>query len=150
MNYRKLTTTALAIVFGFSALAATAQPRDHRDGHDNRGGRHAQQDRRDGPGRVDPRHGPRPGMHPGAHRGPGPHARHMAPDPRGRGVGPQHRYYRGDRLPPGLRTRHYVVDDWRGHRLSAPPRGYRWVQVDADYVLIAAATGLIASIILAH
>jgi Ni/Co efflux regulator RcnB len=57
-------------------------------------------------------------------------------------------FHRGGRLPPELRTRHYVVSDWRGHRLAAPPRGYQWVQVGPDYVLAAIATGLIANLIL--
>ena len=38
--------------------------------------------------------------------------------------------------------------DYRRHHLRAPPRGYEWRQVDNNYVLAAAATGLIASIIL--
>jgi Ni/Co efflux regulator RcnB len=37
--------------------------------------------------------------------------------------------------------------DWHRHHLRAPPRGYEWRQVDGNYVLAAAATGLIASII---
>jgi Ni/Co efflux regulator RcnB len=60
--------------------------------------------------------------------------------------GPEFR--RGGRLPPELRERHYVVSDWRRHRLTAPPRGYQWVQVGPDYVLAAIATGLIANLIL--
>jgi Ni/Co efflux regulator RcnB len=67
---------------------------------------------------------------------------------RGRGVGPSQSWYRGDRLPPQYRSRHYVVDDWRGHHLYAPPRGYQWVQSGGDYLLVAVATGIIASILL--
>jgi Ni/Co efflux regulator RcnB len=40
--------------------------------------------------------------------------------------------------------------DYRRYRLSAPPRGYEWRQVDNNYVLAAAATGLIASILAAR
>ena len=69
---------------------------------------------------------------------------------RGRGVGPDHEYYRGDRLPAEYRHRNYVVDDWRSHHLSAPPRGYHWVQSGGDYVLVAIATGIIAQILLGH
>ena len=61
-----------------------------------------------------------------------------------------HAWHRGDRLPPQWRDRQYVVDDWRGHRLSAPPRGYHWVQADGNYVLAAIATGVIASVLLAN
>jgi Ni/Co efflux regulator RcnB len=67
-----------------------------------------------------------------------------------RGVGPGYAYYPGARLPPPYRTRQYVVDDWRGHRLSAPPRGYHWVQVGADYALVAVATGVILQMLLAN
>jgi Ni/Co efflux regulator RcnB len=66
----------------------------------------------------------------------------------GRGAGPGNAYYKGDRFPAEYRNRHYVVDDWRGHNLSAPPRGYQWVQSGNDYVLIAIASGIIASLIL--
>ena len=52
---------------------------------------------------------------------------------------------------------HIAKDDWgRGapvdykeHHLKKPPRGYEWRQVDNNYVLAAAATGLIASVIMA-
>ena len=64
------------------------------------------------------------------------------------GAGPDHSFYRGGRLPDQYRGRQYVVDDWRGHHLSAPPRGYHWVQTGGDYVLAAVATGIIASILI--
>jgi Ni/Co efflux regulator RcnB len=38
-------------------------------------------------------------------------------------------------------------NDYRAHHLRAPPRGYEWREVDGNYVMAAAATGLIASII---
>jgi Ni/Co efflux regulator RcnB len=52
---------------------------------------------------------------------------------------------------------HIAKDDWgrgapvdyREHHLRKPPRGYEWRQVDNNYVLAAAATGLIASVLLA-
>jgi Ni/Co efflux regulator RcnB len=65
-----------------------------------------------------------------------------------RGAGPEHSYYRGERMLPQYRTRQYVVEDWRGHRLSAPPRGYQWVQSGSDYVLVAIATGVILNLLL--
>ncbi|MDQ2926706.1 MAG: RcnB family protein [Pseudomonadota bacterium] len=66
----------------------------------------------------------------------------------GPGAGPDHNFYRGGRLPDEYRDRQYVVDDWRGHHLRAPPRGYHWVQAGGDYVLAAVATGVIVSILL--
>jgi Ni/Co efflux regulator RcnB len=65
-----------------------------------------------------------------------------------RGAGPDHAFHRGGRLPPEYRNRSYVVDDWRAHGLSTPPRGYHWVQTGADYVLVAIATGIILQILL--
>lgn len=59
-------------------------------------------------------------------------------------------YHRGGRIPSEYRNRQYVVNDWRGHQLSAPPRGHQWVQVGADYALIAIATGVIAQLVLSH
>jgi Ni/Co efflux regulator RcnB len=67
-----------------------------------------------------------------------------------RGAGPEHSYYPGNRLPQYYRGRQYVVDDWRGHRLSAPPRGYHWVQTGGDYVLVAIATGVILQLLLGN
>jgi len=74
----------------------------------------------------------------------------MDNDARGteRGAGPNHSFYRGGRMPSEYRTRQYVVDDWRSHQLSAPPRGYHWVQTGGDYVLVAIATGVILQLLL--
>ena len=53
---------------------------------------------------------------------------------------------RGDRLPPAYRADRYRVD-YRHYGLRAPPRGYYYTRVDNDVVLTAAATGLVASVI---
>jgi Ni/Co efflux regulator RcnB len=55
---------------------------------------------------------------------------------------------RGQRL--AVNQRRYVVNDWNQRGLRAPPRGYRWVRESSnsgDYLLIAVASGLIASIL---
>ncbi len=65
-----------------------------------------------------------------------------------RGAGPGHDMYKGGKLPTSYRNKQYVVDDWRGHNLNAPPRGQQWVQVGGDYVLVAITTGLIMSVLL--
>jgi Ni/Co efflux regulator RcnB len=65
-----------------------------------------------------------------------------------RGAGPNHAFYRGQRLPTQYRSRQYVVNDWRSHQLHAPPRGYHWVQTGGDYVLAAIATGVILELLL--
>lgn len=92
---------------------------------DRRGNQRAQQDQRQYQGRASNARGPQ-----------------------GRGAGPNHDFRRGERLPAEYRNRQYVVDDWRGHHLSAPPRGYHWVQTGADYVLVAIATGVIVQLLL--
>ena len=66
----------------------------------------------------------------------------------GRGAGPGYAYYRGDRLPMEYRHPQYVVNDWRGHNLSAPPRGYNWVQSGGDFILVAIASGVIMQLLL--
>ena len=85
---------------------------------------------------------------------PAPHARDhqgdrdVAADRHDGGPGQARRFHRGDRLPTEYRSHQYVVDDWRGHRLSAPPRGYQWVQSGGDYLLVAIATGVILQLLL--
>lgn len=68
----------------------------------------------------------------------------------GRGAGPQHNYHKGGYVSREYRQRQYVVNDWHGRHLHAPPRGYQWVQTGPDYVLIAISTGLIAQIVLSN
>lgn len=55
---------------------------------------------------------------------------------------------KGDVVPQAYRGGGYVVSDWRAVKLKAPPPGHRWIKVDGDYVLVAIATGIIASILL--
>jgi Ni/Co efflux regulator RcnB len=121
---------------GFGSLAM-AQDRDGRD--NRRDGPQAQQQHRDD--RTDRRDDRRSDRRDDRRA-----------DSRGdrQGAGPDHNFYRGSRLPSQYRSRQYVVDDWRGHRLSAPPRGYHWVQAGPDYVLAAIATGVIAQVLLSH
>ena len=101
-----------------------------------------------------PRPPPQPRERPGRRLPP---PQHSYPDnsryngrPDERGAGPDHGFYRGQRLPGNYRARQYVIDDWRGHRLSAPPHGYHWVQVGSDYVLVAIATGIILQLLLSQ
>jgi Ni/Co efflux regulator RcnB len=67
-----------------------------------------------------------------------------------RGAGPNHSYRKGDRLPTAAHNRRYVVNDWNSRHLSAPPRGYHWVQTGDDYVLVAITTGIIMQLLLAQ
>jgi len=74
------------------------------------------------------RHDPKP-----HHSKPAPHRSQWS---RGK---PLPRQYRGN-----------VVRDYGRHHLAAPPRGYNWVRVNNEYVLIGIATGIISSIIVAQ
>jgi Ni/Co efflux regulator RcnB len=67
-----------------------------------------------------------------------------------RGAGPDHEFRQGGRLPPEYRGRQYVVEDWHNHHLSAPPRGYHWVQNGGDYLLVAITTGVILQLLLSN
>jgi Ni/Co efflux regulator RcnB len=61
------------------------------------------------------------------------------------------RYYAGGYVPYAYRARHYWVNDWQAYNLAPPPYGYTWVETDTgDFLLMALATGLIASAILAQ
>lgn len=141
----KILSVAVAAVLGFGAAATQAQPNPEvvkRAAH-ARAGAGAPQP----PGAAT-----RPQIHPAqvppaaarvqAARAQGTHAPTM------RGAGPNRDWYQGGRMPQQYRTHHYVVNDWRMHHLSAPPRGYHWVQNGADYLLVAIATGVITSVIL--
>lgn len=54
---------------------------------------------------------------------------------------------RGDRLPPAYRADRYRITNYNTYRLPPPPRGYYYTRVDNDVVLTAAATGIIASVV---
>jgi len=138
------TTAAISAVIALAMSTAQlsfAQGNSHRNDRDN------DRDNDRGEGRQRERHGnrPKPEHHDNRDFG---RSHNREREKGGRGVGPNHEYYRGDRMPVEYRSRYYVVDDWRGHRLSAPPRGYHWVQNGGDYVLIAIATGIIAQLLL--
>lgn len=81
-----------------------------------------------------------------AHKGPKhvhrghPGARHAGPPPR--------RWARGQHLPHAYRHGPYRVVNWHHYHLGPPAPGHYWVNVGSDFLLVAAATGVIASIIL--
>lgn len=136
--YRKAIARAVIVSMLGITTGAFAQQHgpDHHGGPDDRGGpdAHGRSDMgRGGPGHANG--GPRGQWHDASVGRPG-------------GPVPHEDWRKGDRLPSEYRDRNYVVDDWRGHGLSAPPRGYHWVGVNGDYVLAAVATGVIASVLM--
>lgn len=52
---------------------------------------------------------------------------------------------RGEFLPPAYRG--YAIPDYARYHLRRPPRGYYWCRSGEDFVLVAAATGLIFEVI---
>jgi Ni/Co efflux regulator RcnB len=61
-----------------------------------------------------------------------------------------HNWHKGGRIDRGDWNRGRRVSDWRRYHLQRPPRGYEWRRVDNQFVLAAAATGLIAALVLAN
>ena len=77
------------------------------------------------------------------HRGPPPQRYHVSryAPPRGYQV----RYWnRGDVLPVSYRASNYVVYDYQRYRLHAPARGYRWVRVNNDVLLVTISNGRVS------
>ncbi|MCU7368465.1 RcnB family protein [Pantoea stewartii] len=59
-----------------------------------------------------------------------------------------HEFRRGRPVPREYCGDRYRIDDWRERGLREPPEGQHWADIDGNYVLIAAATGIITSLIL--
>ncbi|MCU5774058.1 RcnB family protein [Erwiniaceae bacterium BAC15a-03b] len=142
----KKTTLALLItVFSASTLFSTVtqaegppgQQWHQQGGHDGRGGPEGH----GGPGRG-PDHG-RDDRHDDRGRGPDHHY-----ESRDRFAWQGHDFRRGQPMPPHFRGDDYRVSDWHQRGLREPPRGEHWAYIDGNYVLIAAATGVITSILL--
>ncbi|WP_241022325.1 RcnB family protein [Burkholderia sp. Ac-20353] len=115
---------AVLIAAGFAAPLAMAQD-DNGNDHDHHGGPGMQ--RGHGPKRMPPGHEMR-----------------REDDVPPRWADQPHRdWHKGDRLPDEFRDRQYVVDDWRGYHLSPPPRGYQWIGIGGDYLLVQIGSGLV-------
>jgi Ni/Co efflux regulator RcnB len=142
MNKKIIIAAVLAAYVG-AIGAASAQDRGNHYGNDKRDRGDQRDDHRNDRGRDNDRDNDR-----GERRNDRRDYAHNDSRGNDRGAGPRHDLRKGGRLPAEYRSRQYVVDDWRGHRLSAPPRGYHWVQTGGDYVLVAIATGVIASLLL--
>ncbi|MFE8116041.1 RcnB family protein [Brenneria goodwinii] len=57
-------------------------------------------------------------------------------------------FRKGHQVPQRFRGNDYRVNDWRARGLREPPAGQHWAYIDGNYVLIAAATGIITAILL--
>jgi Ni/Co efflux regulator RcnB len=66
-----------------------------------------------------------------------------------RNHGPQYRndWRRGERFDYRRARNYQVLNNYRGYRLKAPPRGYHYVRSGNDAVLVGITSGIIAGII---
>ena len=120
-----------ALILGTASVAAVAQPMPPR------------------PAPAPHMQPPPPPPGPAAHPGKGP--QHVPPGHAKRmGAGPDHKWVKGSRVPAQYRSQHYVVHDWQRHGLQRPGRGQQWIQNGNDYLLVAVASGVIASMVLGH
>ncbi|TDV35753.1 nickel/cobalt transporter regulator [Paraburkholderia caballeronis] len=63
---------------------------------------------------------------------------------------PYHDWHKGQRVPTEYRHHNFMISDWRSHGLRAPPRGYQWLGVNGDYVLVANRNWTISDIVSGH
>ena len=129
---KKLLTTAMALSIAASGGAAFAQP--HGDHHRDKAERKYERDIRKAERKYDREvRKAHKRYHAAAyHRPPG----YVYRD-----------WRRGQYLPAAYRVERYRIVDYRYYDLPPPPRGYYYTRVDNDVLLTAAATGLIASVI---
>ncbi|WP_027213435.1 RcnB family protein [Burkholderia sp. WSM2232] len=100
------------------------------------------------PPQGNPGHGGGHGQGPNKGKGPNGHGHQQTPpghgpDGPGNSANAPGHWRKGDRLPPEYRDRQYVIDDWRAYRLAPPPRGYSWVGIGGDYLMVQLSSGLI-------
>jgi Ni/Co efflux regulator RcnB len=161
MKSRVIVCALMALSLGTSSLSFAQGPGRH-GGNEQRNGSHPSERQPERPStrgpqshepqrhhtprheprheyRSEPRHEPRHAQHDGRWNQRNHHYNARGPQ-----------FHRGGHIPYEYRNHRYVVSNYRHHHLSPPPRGHQWVQVGADYVLIAIATGLIAHIILSQ
>ena len=155
MNKKNLVISTMMVAMLGASASGFAQDRhnDRGDRNDRGPDRHEQRDNRDNRdnNRGNDRHDNRGNDYRGNDRRDRDDRAYQGRDnARWNGAGPDHNFRRGERLPDRYRNNQYVVNDWRGHKLRQPPRGYHWVQTGGDYVLAAIATGLIADLIINH
>ncbi len=157
MKARELLSIAVATATLAMSTATFADDdrRGHRRHHDGPRVEHRHVEKhvvRHGDRRYVERHVERHVVRHGDHRRVERHVYHHGPRVVHRDVRIVHkgpRWHRGHYVPVEYRQSRYVV---RHHhpQLYAPPRGHHWIQVNGEFLLIAAATGLIAHAILNH
>ncbi|WP_434667256.1 RcnB family protein [Klebsiella sp. B345] len=159
---KKMISLAVMLACAFSSLAYADGPNDnYKPGQqqewqkgDNRGGQDA--NRQQGPGNNGPQGNGDSHRQGGDNRGPD---RDQHANNRGQSKPHQdrheqdhfawngHDFRKGQPAPERYRGNGYRVNDWNARGLPAPPQGQHWSYIDGNYVLIAAASGIITSIL---
>jgi len=123
MKKSRMLLASLIVTGMLASSLASAQPPHGNPGHGNSGkGDH---------GHGSKGHGPKDAP-------PG----HSADGPGNSANAPGH-WRKGDRLPPEYRDRQYVIDNWRDYHLAPPPRGYSWVGIGGDYLMVQISSGVV-------
>jgi Ni/Co efflux regulator RcnB len=137
---------ALALL-GTSTLVLAE--RGHHD-QDRRGQRHGQRDHHQDRRQVERRHVDYRGHDGHRYNRHGDRRQDHHRDYRRYGYRPVYPHYRHARWERGHRYNGpiYVVRDYGYYRLRPPPRGYRWVRADNDFLLVAISTGIILDLAL--
>lgn len=118
--FKKIILAAVALSFIGAPLA---QARDYRQ---------PQQSHKSQNYKADPKH-QRPASKPSKHYKPAPkYSKHQ-----------NYRWSKGQRVPHWQKQKR--VNDYRRYGLRKPARGQQWVQIDNQFLLVTAATGLIIS-----
>ncbi|MET3227988.1 UNVERIFIED_ORG: Ni/Co efflux regulator RcnB [Burkholderia sp. 1263] len=123
MKKSRMLLASLIVTGMLASSLASAQPPHDKSGHGNSGkGDHGHGWKGHGPKDAPPGHG--------------------ADGPGNSANAPGH-WRKGDRLPPEYRDRQYVIDNWRDYHLAPPPRGYSWVGIGGDYLMVQISSGVV-------
>ncbi len=140
MAANRILPSLVASVVLASSLSAWAQPAPNRDPGSQHGGAPQQP----APQQRGAKNAPAPQAQRGPQHAPAPVDTSRRND---RDTPAPGQWKQGDRMPAEYRGHQYVVNDPQAHGLRKPPRGQQWVDIGGQYFLVAAATGIITSLI---
>ncbi|MDX5626736.1 MULTISPECIES: RcnB family protein [unclassified Brenneria] len=129
-------------------------PRNNQDGGERKNAPNANNNQRNSPNANNNQRNAPSANHNGEKRGQtakqAPREQRNAPrfQERERFVSHGNNFRKGHPVPQRFRGDDYRVNDWRARGLREPPSGQHWAYIDGNYVLIAAATGIITTILL--
>ncbi|HHG8773766.1 TPA: RcnB family protein [Raoultella planticola] len=149
---KKMISLAVIVSCVLSSLAYAEGPNDNRNPGQQqewqKGAGHGGQDgnRQQGPGNNGPQgHADNRGADRGNSRAQG-HS-HQDRHEQDRFTWNGNDFRKGQPAPAHFRGNDYRISDWNDRGLPRPPQGQHWSYINGNYVLIAAATGIITSIL---